>query len=568
MDRQPELRAYRPNWNDQVANFFLGGDERPSPTYERFVRGLTGSIGLGQQQPSPIDPLTMVGEGVAAGVKSASDLLRTGRDRADAGDYGSVAADGLNAAGLASTGALATRAVSGPVNNALGSGPIVGLPKAAADGGVSTPIRAYHWSQAAGEISPANKFRPFSHFGEPDAARDRLAHRNNQPAFDDTVLRWLQRNVGDLGGTIPVDLHMRNPLRMIDSGSHIPPVVAYDMADGLKRAGHEVPAGFAEDLAWGAHRRYIDGLPDNDIKMLARRNDVSYLWDEFDVKPEDRIDWMRKYLVDQYGVNYQNAIADGESGRHAANQAAQSFYDNMQIPDQVWEHLGGRLDKFGHDGIVYKNLVEGDFGDSYIATRPGTVKSATTGETLYSNPDRAGVPGIAITSASGDKPARLHHNGPVGLPNDRPSDPLNYFGTKSFSDMEGMNFGEHRYVYDMPPEIRSATDLMTDSPEARRIIDDLAEGVWGERPLEAGQSFDDVIADFYDVWADRNNWEPYIKHRGLSGLRYGDEFLLPKSTIDRLKLVAQLPDEEAKRLLYSMGAPVLPEDHENAFFAP
>ena len=44
------------------------------------------------------------------------------------------------------------------------------------------------------------------------------------------------------------------------------------------------------------------------------------------------------------------------------------------------------LQKEGYDGLVYRNAVEDAGSDSYIATRPGTVRSAITDETLFSDP--------------------------------------------------------------------------------------------------------------------------------------------------------------------------------------
>ncbi|RJO66966.1 MAG: hypothetical protein C4523_10770 [Myxococcales bacterium] len=76
------------------------------------------------------------------------------------------------------------------------------------------------------------------------------------------------------------------------------------------------------------------------------------------------------------------------------------------ITDQITPLLGDkprafkairdRLIDAGYDGIRYRNFgTEGD-GWSYIAIKPGTVKSSTTGETLFSNPKEAAPAGMLL----------------------------------------------------------------------------------------------------------------------------------------------------------------------------
>jgi hypothetical protein len=56
--------------------------------------------------------------------------------------------------------------------------------------------------------------------------------------------------------------------------------------------------------------------------------------------------------------------------------------------------------KKGHDGLVVRNVADdGQVATTYAALRPGTVRSATTGETLFSNPKEAAPAGLLATSS-------------------------------------------------------------------------------------------------------------------------------------------------------------------------
>ena len=61
--------------------------------------------------------------------------------------------------------------------------------------------------------------------------------------------------------------------------------------------------------------------------------------------------------------------------------------------------MSAHLAEHGHDGLVYNNRYEGG-GDSYIATKPGTVRSSTTGDVLFANSDKASPIGSALRVAS------------------------------------------------------------------------------------------------------------------------------------------------------------------------
>jgi hypothetical protein len=70
------------------------------------------------------------------------------------------------------------------------------------------------------------------------------------------------------------------------------------------------------------------------------------------------------------------------------------------------------LDRAGYDALRYQNLSEGA-GNSYAVWKPGTVKSATTGETLFSNPPDAAPAGLLATG-EGEHHSRAQPRNPSG----------------------------------------------------------------------------------------------------------------------------------------------------------
>jgi hypothetical protein len=176
-------------------------------------------------------------------------------------------------------------------------------------------IRAYHWSPEASEIGPDNKFFPMSHFGTKKAAADR--YESMVP--DEELLPFLSdlgEDIPQYGGTFPVDLDIKNPLRVPDIIDHTNPTRVANMVDAA-------------------------------------------------LKPSF---WQRL------------------SPSHLARDVA------GKSPEEAAAIVDAALGKHGYDGLVYKNVIEGGGDDSYIATRPGTVRSATTGEVLYVDPATASVP--------------------------------------------------------------------------------------------------------------------------------------------------------------------------------
>jgi hypothetical protein len=116
-------------------------------------------------------------------------------------------------------------------------------------------------------------------------------------------------------------------------------------------------------------------------------------------------------------------ISDTASGAMGpAYEAAQKFGlspdDAQSLFSRVFREGYGPLDEIlsqhGFDGLKYTNAVEGPGQTSYIATHPGTVYSATTGDLLYSNaPTGAAIP--AGIEASETDPALLEYLKLYGL---------------------------------------------------------------------------------------------------------------------------------------------------------
>ena len=188
---------------------------------------------------------------------------------------------------------------------------------AIAPGAKRGPTRAYHWSPNAGEISEANRFRPFSHFGsEKHAGAMAEAHPGR-------------------GEVMPVDLHIQNPLRIQDNAKHTPEIIA-----GL--------------IDWSK-------MPKEDGLTL-------YQW-----------------INGKKGGELREAVRNASS------------------PEEAARLIDDALRKLGHDGLVYRNEYEAPgAGDSYIATRPGSVRSPTTGETLF----QLSPLGVPVLGALRDDPPR------------------------------------------------------------------------------------------------------------------------------------------------------------------
>ena len=207
----------------------------------------------------------------------------------------------------------------------------------------TTPIRAYHWSPQAADISPENKFLPLSHFGTPETSNAlyETKQANLKPEYKGKIAEDWRNTYGDdgHGATVPVDLDIKNPLRIQDFYRHDPAVTA-KLIEASEALG-----------------------PDN---------------------------LQRIYALDRFAGPLSKKVLAAET------------------PDAGASIIDSHLKSKGYDGLVYNNRYEGG-GDSYIATRPGSVRSATTGETLFSNGSREGAGAGAVNALAENQPIRAYH---------------------------------------------------------------------------------------------------------------------------------------------------------------
>jgi hypothetical protein len=256
----------------------------------------------------------------------------------DGGQYVSGAnmmpLDAFNAASIGPMSGIAGRAAGAIPKGALGSGGSEAITKLSEQ---PTATRAYHWSPDAADIGPDSKFNPFSHFGSREAAEDRYK------------VMYGER---EAGATMPVDLDISNPLRIVDVGDHTPVRIA---------------------------------------------SAVDYAMD-----PKSLDSWGSSPLV-----------------RQVANS---NPFEAARLVDDA-------IKARGYDGLVYRNHSEDKGSDSFIATRPGSVRSAYTGETLYANPSEASLPSL-LEFANYGQPQDAQQPGPLlppfrDDPFDRANDPFN-----------------------------------------------------------------------------------------------------------------------------------------------
>lgn len=109
------------------------------------------------------------------------------------------------------------------------------------------------------------------------------------------------------------------------------------------------------------------------------------------------LDIKNPFRIEDDGLN-----SPGTVGPHLwymldrAGYNPEQFY-KMRADGTLPRALDDLLSQHGYDGLVYKNKFEGKGGkDSFIATRPNTVRSATTGETLFSDTGKPSIAGSAL----------------------------------------------------------------------------------------------------------------------------------------------------------------------------
>jgi hypothetical protein len=206
------------------------------------------------------------------------------------------------------------------------------------------PIRAYH-----GTENPNLKFEPYGnyevgpHFGTVDQANSRLAYKGREEGGVPA----------DGASVMPVDLHLRNPLDIRDPGmfdaNNLPHALKAtgQFSDGeiKKLSRHEA---FLDDLADDAAYREATGAFHGDLAKLLKAKGYDAL-------------------------RYRNVSEHPEINAIMQRIGAE-------------KNKANRSQLFAEKDAIEKRLAkEGDY--SYVPMARGTVKSATTGETLFSKSD-------------------------------------------------------------------------------------------------------------------------------------------------------------------------------------
>lgn len=311
------------------------------------------------------------------------------------------------------------------------------LPGIVMAGAEETPnrlTRAYHWTDNP-QVSEQNKFGPFSHFGTAQAAEDRFIAPAGRFSVGEMEKQKNEPGSVVQGATYPVDLNIQNPLRVEDIGTHSPVNMAFEVDRALNPEGRDYE--YIPTLAENVLYHQIDSLTDEQIKALGESMGLDWYYDEFGVD-RSNIDEMRGWIKDEIDHNAREAhyndlddypdITPAESMLQALTVYG-SALDEISTPQQkadALQYVSRALEREGYDGLVYKNDVEGGGADSYIATKPGTVKSATTGETLFANNEQLSLPGIVMAGAE-ETPNRLLPQ----MKGDRPARELSQLGTYS-----------------------------------------------------------------------------------------------------------------------------------------
>lgn len=98
----------------------------------------------------------------------------------------------------------------------------------------------------------------------------------------------------------------------------------------------------------------------------------------------DHANWVPRSVASELEDLYPDLV-----GKLKPRLSSQSGVSSYAMRDINSKELREALVENGYDALRYQNEHEGDGGWSYIALKPGTVRSATTGEVLFSNPENA-----------------------------------------------------------------------------------------------------------------------------------------------------------------------------------
>jgi hypothetical protein len=224
---------------------------------------------------------------------------------------------------------------------------------------VRVPIRAYHGTAHPGGFDRFKRKRNDVgvHFGTAEQANDRLSY----------VTGLDPKRTADNAHVIPVDLDIQRPLRLSDIGH-------WD----------------AQNLAWGLKKRHDEHRISPESVDAAMRSSRS---------PIAQLTALRELIHARGydGIVYKNTgeTAGAEAfrkARDAAWLAVEEANKRGELPKNGFTYENQQhpvYRAYREAENAYAAFREKNAQDSYIATRPGTVRNALTGKVMYAAPAAA-----------------------------------------------------------------------------------------------------------------------------------------------------------------------------------
>ena len=186
---------------------------------------------------------------------------------------------------------------------------------------------------------------------------------------------------------------------------------------GARVAREAVPTAPSGPFRGRAYRGTVDPLEQD----LAARRDNGLYW-----AAQDR-DLANVYAQDAFDIRKDGGMAATPKDAQSPSVTpvdldfANPLYidgtksDWYNIPFDGGQYSTGDIARIaqqrGHDGVVFNNIPDAGLprGTQFAAVAPNTVRSATTGETLFSNPkEAAGIQaGLTLTELPMDQASRL-----------------------------------------------------------------------------------------------------------------------------------------------------------------
>lgn len=311
-----------------------------------------------------------------------------------------------------------------------------------------------------------------------------------------------------LGRNVPVEM-VKNPSKMVSDDA------LGQVAKGtitLLEKNQTFSEAVANHEAWHYYRNYIAKAKDTGTISKIEQELV-------DARPSEiarlkkagykKSDWGEEIMADEFARYYRTG--------KTVSEKVKVFFD--QIIQKVQLMFEGRSDMLK----LFKNVpLEGKVNTKGIKKMGKEIDSVK----------------IKID----DNGNVLYHSSNDTFQSGKPEFDA-YFGGEDFVKTFGMNeFGKNVYKVNLPKGM-DVLDL-NDTNSGRsgefmiRIIKkqfpnekDWIDGIKNGDPQ--------AINDFYDLWTDKNIILPLLKEWKLDGVKFQDEYILPKTTIDKLEKVSK-----------------------------